>query len=69
MIRRWGRTYRHSDHRVVWFPFGLLVDAKLGGRLRRLDVADYQNTGLRVEKRREHIKLTGAHGYLACNIM
>lgn len=39
-------TYRHSYHGVVWFPFCLLVEAKLGGCLRRLDIADYQNTGL-----------------------
>lgn len=40
------RAYRHSYHGVVGFPFCLLVETKLGRRLRRLDIADYQNTGL-----------------------
>lgn len=39
-------AYRHSYHGVVWFPFCLLVEAKLGRRLCRLDIADYQNAGL-----------------------
>lgn len=39
-------AYRYSYHGVVWFPFCLLVEAKLGCRLCRLDIADYQNTGL-----------------------
>lgn len=41
-------AYRHSYHGVVGFPFCLLVESKLGRRLRRLDIADYQNTGLRI---------------------
>lgn len=46
-VRRWGwYAYRYSYHGVVWFPFCLLVEAKLGRRLCRLDIADYQNTGL-----------------------
>lgn len=44
-------TYRHSYHGVVWFPFCLLVHTKLGRRLCRLDIADYQDTGLWVGKR------------------
>lgn len=39
-------AYRDSYHGVVGFPFCLLVETKLGRRLRRLDIADYQNTGL-----------------------
>ena len=45
-------THRHSYHGVIWLPFGTLVRAKLGRRLGRLDVADYQDTGLRRKKKR-----------------
>lgn len=44
-------TYCYSYHGVVWFPFCLLVEAELGRCLRRLDIADYQNTGLWVGRR------------------
>lgn len=40
-------TYRHSYHGVVRFPFCLLVEAKLGRCLCRLNIADYQNARLR----------------------
>lgn len=46
-------AYRYSYHGVVGFPFCLLVETKLGRRLRRLDIADYQNTGLRIRWRRD----------------
>lgn len=46
-------AYRYSYHGVVGFPFRPLVEAKLGRRLRRLDIADYQNTGLRIWWRRD----------------
>lgn len=39
-------AYRYSYHGVIGFPFCLLVETKLGRRLRRLDIADYQNTWL-----------------------
>lgn len=50
-MREGGRlqcAYRYSHHGVVGFPFCLLVESKLGRRLRRLNIADYQNTGLRI---------------------
>lgn len=57
-------AYRYGYHGVVWFPFCLLVEAKLGGRLRRLDIADYQNTGLWVGKENEHFIHPAGHTHL-----